>query len=68
MDYDGAKHVNDMAFGQSAEGLLVEKLRMNSEFLPRLSIAAELNDKIVSSIFFPVLAVKNFSMNWSIEV
>ena len=55
MDYDGTKHVNDMAFGQSGEGLLVEKLRMNPDFLPGLSIVAELDDQIVGHIlFFPI--------------
>ena len=54
-DYFGIKNVNDLAFGQVNEGLLIEKLRLNSDFIDKLSIVAELSDRIVGHIlFFPI--------------
>jgi predicted N-acetyltransferase YhbS len=54
-DYLGIKNVNDLAFGQVNEGLLIEKLRLNSLFIDKLSIVAEFENRIVGHIlFFPV--------------
>ncbi len=55
-DYPAITEVNDLAFGQPAEGKLVEKLRKNPRFIPDLSLVAEINGKIVGHIlFFPVV-------------
>ncbi|MCQ1534487.1 N-acetyltransferase [Methanosarcina sp. KYL-1] len=55
-DYPGISEVNDLAFGQPAEGKLVEKLRKNPKFVPRLSLVAETEGKIVGHIlFFPII-------------
>ena len=54
-DYLGIKTVNDLAFGQVNEGLLIEKLRLNSDFIDKLSIIAEFDNRIVGHIlFFPI--------------
>lgn len=54
-DYAGIKNINDLAFGQADEGLLIEKLRLNPDFIDKLSIVAEFKDKIVGHIlFFPI--------------
>lgn len=54
-DYDKIKRVNDLAFGQKNEGLLVEKLRQTVNYIPALSLVAELNNEIIGHIlFYPV--------------
>jgi predicted N-acetyltransferase YhbS len=51
--------VNDMAFGQEAEGLLVEKLRKNKKFIKGLSLVACMGSEIVGHIlFFPIVIKK----------
>ncbi|WP_394325904.1 GNAT family N-acetyltransferase [Methanosarcina horonobensis] len=47
--------VNDLAFGQPAEGKLVENLRKNPKFIHELSLVAEADGKIVGHVlFFPI--------------
>ena len=47
--------VHDQAFGQKNEGLLVEKLRANPDFVPQLSLVAELDGRVLGHVlFFPV--------------
>jgi len=58
-DYPGIQQVNDMAFGQPNEGLLVEKLRSNSNFIDKLSIVAEFNERIIGHILFFPIQVKD---------
>ena len=41
------RKVNDLAFKQPNEGLLIEKLRLNSDFIDKLSIVAEFDNRIV---------------------
>jgi putative acetyltransferase len=54
-DYPSTKKVNDLAFGQKSEGILVERLRDNSKFINDLSLVAELGGEIVGHIlFFPI--------------
>lgn len=54
-DYKNISLVNDMAFGQEKEGLLVEKLRKNKKFKPNLSLLACMGNEIVGHIlFFPI--------------
>lgn len=54
-DYIGIRQANDLAFGQPNEGILVEKLRLNSSFIDKLSIVAEFNNQIIGHIlFFPI--------------
>ncbi|WP_440946085.1 GNAT family N-acetyltransferase [Methanosarcina sp. T3] len=54
-DYPAITEVSDLAFGQPAEGKLVENLRKNLKFVPELSLVAEVDGKIVGHIlFFPI--------------
>jgi len=54
-DYLSITMVNDLAFGQQNEGLLVEKLRKNQDFIKELSIVALFGGEVVGHIlFFPV--------------
>jgi putative acetyltransferase len=54
-DYLAVKKVHDQAFGQPNEGLLVEKLRLNPDFIPALSLVAEMDGSIIGHIlFFPI--------------
>jgi putative acetyltransferase len=55
-DYPAITEVNDLAFGQPAEGKLVEDLRKNPKFVTELSLVAEANGEIVGHIlFFPIV-------------
>ncbi len=57
-DYAGIKKVNDLAFNQPNEGILIEKLRSKIEFIKDLSLVAELNGLIVGHIlFFPIKVI-----------
>ena len=51
-DYPAIKRVNDLAFGQPNEGLLVEELRRNPRFVPELSLVAVYEDTVVGHILF----------------
>lgn len=51
-DYPAITEVNDLAFGQPAEGKLVENLRKNPKFVRELSLVAEVDGKIVGHILF----------------
>lgn len=54
-DYQTISMINDLAFGQEAEGILVENLRKNNKFIKELSLVACLGNEIVGHIlFFPV--------------
>lgn len=57
-DYAQTKKVVQLAFDKKAEWTLVEKLRKNPNFIPELSIVAEIDKKIVWHILiFPVSVV-----------
>ena len=59
-DYQGIKNVNDLAFGQANEGLLVEKLRNNPDFMDQLSLVAEFEGKVIGHIlFFPIWIIED---------
>jgi len=51
-DYPAIKQVNDLAFGQPNEGLLVEELRSNPRFIPELSLVALYDNKVAGHILF----------------
>jgi len=59
-DYKKISEVNDLAFGQPNEGLLVEKLRLNPNFINQLSLVAVNDDKVIGHIlFFPIIIKEN---------
>jgi putative acetyltransferase len=51
-DYPAIKRVNDLAFEQPNEGLLVEELRRNPHFIPELSLVALYKNEVVGHILF----------------
>lgn len=54
-DYQAIGEVNELAFGHPAEGKLVKNLRKTPGFITRLSLVAEIEEKVVGHIlFFPV--------------
>lgn len=54
-DFEQIIIVNDLAFKQPNEGLMISALRKNSKFIPELSLVAEIDSKIVGHIlFFPL--------------
>ena len=47
--------MNDLAFNQPNEGRMIEALRKNKKFIPKLSLVAEIDSKVVGHIlFFPL--------------
>ena len=49
------KEINDRAFEQKDEGVLVNKLREKDQFIPELSLVAEADKTVVGHIlFYPV--------------
>lgn len=54
-DYSAITNINNLAFNQPQEGLLIEKLRKREEFIPELSLLAFVDEEPVGHIlFFPV--------------
>lgn len=54
-DYAAITGLNDLAFEQETEGKLVEKLRETKEFIPALSLVAQIEGEIVGHIlFYPI--------------
>ena len=65
-DYDQITEVNNLAFNQTNEGILISKLRETDKFIPGLALVAELHKKIVGHIlFYPlyiISGVKRFEI------
>ena len=54
-DYSQITMLNDFAFNQPNEGLMISALRKNKKFIPQLSLVAEIDSKVVGHIlFFPL--------------
>ncbi len=50
------KEINDRAFEQEDEGILINKLRKKDQFIPELSLVAEADETVVGHIlFYPVI-------------
>lgn len=49
--------IHDLAFEGESEGILVEKLRRKTEFVPELSIVAEVDGKVVGHILYYPIAI-----------
>ena len=68
-DYEAIKKINDLAFNQINEGVMIEKLRDNPEFIAELSLVAVVNDKVVGHIlFFPVKIKNDFECKRSLSL
>ena len=65
-DYDQTTKVNNLAFNQTNERILISKLRETNKFVPELSLVAELHRKIIGHIlFYPldiISGVKRFEI------
>jgi putative acetyltransferase len=51
-DYKKVYEVNLLAFQQENESKLIEKIRKGENFIPELSLVAEIDDEIVGHILF----------------
>jgi predicted N-acetyltransferase YhbS len=51
-DYSGITEVTDLAFRQKNKGRLIVGLRRNPDFIPELSLVAEIGNEIIGHIFF----------------
>ena len=58
-DYNAVKTLNEIAFGQPDEAELISKLRLNTRYIPELSLVAEENEKIIGHILFTPLEIVN---------
>jgi len=58
-DYLAIREINDLAFKQKNEGLLIEKLRETSDFIPELSLVAQFEGKVVGHLLLYPVQVNN---------
>jgi predicted N-acetyltransferase YhbS len=58
-DISSISMINDMAFGQEAEGNLIVKLRKNKSFIKDLSLVACMGNEIIGHILFSKIIIKN---------
>lgn len=58
-DFNAVFEVNELAFGQNKEAILVELLRQSNAFVPELSLVATLDNKIVGHILFTKIKIVN---------
>lgn len=52
LDYSAIGEVNALAFGRENEAKLIEKIRNSPNYIPELSLVAEIDEKIVGHILF----------------
>lgn len=64
-DHKKITEVNDLAFGQKNEGRLIEKLRQTDNFIPELSLVAELNGEIIGHILFYPITINSASSKFN---
>jgi len=64
-DYEYITQINNAAFGQKNEGLLVENLRKTVLFNPRLSLVAEYKSSLIGHILFYPIKIKNDSLEFN---
>ena len=51
-DHKRVYEINKLAFQQEDESKLIEKIRKGENFIPELSLVAEIDNKIVGHILF----------------
>ncbi len=56
-DHKQINDVNKLAFQQENESKLIEKIRKSENFIPELSIVAEINNRIVGHILFSKIKI-----------
>ncbi|BAU64392.1 GCN5-related N-acetyltransferase [Stanieria sp. NIES-3757] len=52
LDYESISIVNNLAFGQETEAQLIDKIRNSENYIPELSLVAELEHQIIGYIMF----------------
>jgi len=58
-DHKNIYDLNKSAFGQESESKLIEKIRKGSNFIPELSLIAEIGGRIVGYILFSRIKIIN---------
>ena len=56
-DYKKVYEVNCLAFQQEDESKLIEKIRKGKNFIPELSLVAEIDDEIIGHILFSKIKI-----------
>ena len=56
-DYEKVYEINKLAFNQENESKLIEKIRVSKNYVPELSLIAEIDDKIVGHILFSKIKI-----------
>ncbi len=64
-DYSRITEINNLAFGRTNEGKLVEKLRQTANYIPKLSLVAELNNLVIGHILFYPIIIKSDSSRYN---
>lgn len=64
-DYAGIRRINDLAFGRKAESKLIDLLRKKEDFVPDLSILAEVNKQLVGHILFTPVKIESGSESFT---
>jgi len=67
-DYKQVYEVNKLAFQQENESILIEKIRKGENFIPDLSLVAEIDNKIVGHILFSKIKIVGDSIFESIAL
>lgn len=57
-DYPAVQQVLQAAFGRNDEAILVENLRQQPDFLPALSLVAEIQGAVVGHILFSLISIE----------
>jgi len=61
--------INDRAFGQEDEGILVQRLRRTEAFDPELSLVAEVDGTVSGHIlFYPVVIESGAGSHWTLAL
>lgn len=67
-DYKQVYEVNKLAFQQKNESILIEKIRKGENFIPDLSLVAEIDNRIVGHILFSKIKIVGDSIFESIAL
>lgn len=63
-DYRSIRYVNELAFGQMDEAILVDKLRQLEDFIPELSLVARDGTLVVGHILLFPVQIVDVNTSW----